>query len=165
MFFQFITQQLASMLSDIIRRDPAAANQSPVSSAACWPAWNDRARGMPYTCADIISVIISFHQVNLCYKRAAGWLPDSGSFFFCLLLLFMSISISRGSFTNRRGRWPDWNTFTLSHLIFQPLLSSSDQTPIRPQSQSVVQCSCYRLWAFVKAVQPNTLRVAGYRQT
>lgn len=115
-FSQFNTQQLVSMLSDIIRRDPAAANQSPVSSAARWRAWNDGVRGMPSTCADIISVTISFTTKWIfAIKRKSSSFSDSLThdlfLFVCLLLLLMSISISRDSFTNQQGWWPAWNTY------------------------------------------------------
>lgn len=141
MFCQFHTQQLVSRLSDIIRRDPAAANQSPVSSAAPWWAWNDGARGMPCTCADIVSVIISLiTQWIFATKRKSSSFTDSLThdlslfLFFGLLLLVMSTSISRDSFTTWRGGGPAWNTyyivtFNLSASAFL-LWPDSVQIPI-----------------------------------
>lgn len=116
MFFQFITQQLASMFSDIIRRDPAATNESPVSTTACWRAWNNRAWGMPFAIKK---------------EQLAGFLTLD---LVCLLLLFVSTSISRGSFTNRGGWWPAWNTyytvtFNLSAAAFL-LWPDTNQTSI-----------------------------------
>lgn len=146
---QFNTQQLVSMLSDIIRRDPAAANQSPVSSAACWWAWNDGVRGMPSTCADIISVTISFTTKWIfAIKRKSSAFTDSLTrdlfLFVCCCCSCPPASAGIHSQTNKDGDQPETLTI-LSQLIHQPLLFSSDQTPSRSKSLSVVQCSCYQL--------------------
>lgn len=168
MFCQFHTQQLVSMLSDIIRRDPAAANQSPVSSAAPWWAWNDGARGMPCTCADIISVIISLiTQWIFATKRKSSSFTDSQalSFFFsCCCWSCPPASAGIHSQPDEEGDQPETLTI-LSHLIHQPPLFCSDQTPSRSQYWSAGRSSCCQLWLCLNTVQPNTSRVAGYKQT
>lgn len=105
---QFNTQQLVSMLSDIIRRDPAAANQSPVSSAACWWARNDGVRGMPSTCADIISVTISFTTDWIfAIKRKSSTFTDSLTrdlFFVCLFVAVAHVHQHQQGFIHKPTR-------------------------------------------------------------
>lgn len=82
---------------------------------------------MPCTCADIISVIISLiTQWIFATKRKSSSFTDSLthdlSLFFCLLLLVMSTSVSRDSFTTWRGGGPAWNTYYI--VTFNPSASA-----------------------------------------
>lgn len=143
MFCQFRTQQLVSMLSDIIRRDPAAANQSPVSSAAPLMSlkwWSKR--DALYMCWHHLRYNFLNHPVNLCHKKKEQlihWLPDSQalSLFFCLLLLVMSTSVSRDSFTTWRGGGPAWNNYYI--VTFNP---SASAFLLQPDSVQILILKC-----------------------